>query len=311
MTPPHDRPQRTDASEGEAARDRRGRGRRGRDRALRSRSSSDDDDSPGCTLADATGCSSSPGRTLSITDPIEGNGNGPEYFTCRESLLSVTHADAVVSGSGWPVKVRISFPPGRVLRDTDGFSLSNRCEGDGDPDTIDLVVEIEGDGRTRGFADDAFKVKSRLDPPGGIQVTGSLDCGPAPERRPPGRDPAAGRQPHRLLRRRDRRLGAGHVDLLRARAEASSSPARAGPGGRNITVARLRAGDLQPRARDQRRHALVGDDGRLGLPGGEPGRFAGRSVRVPGRCVLRLLAGSPVDVHERGLRRLAVRQGER
>jgi hypothetical protein len=139
-----------------------------------------DDDSPSCTLADATGCSSLAGRTLSITDPIEGHGNGSEYFTCRDSLLSVTHQDAVVSGSGWPVKVHISFPPGRVLADTDGFSLSNRCEGDGDPDTIDLVVEIEGDGATRGFAGDAFKVKSRLDPPGGIQLTGRLDCGPAP-----------------------------------------------------------------------------------------------------------------------------------
>jgi hypothetical protein len=136
-------------------------------------------DSPGCTVADATGCTSLAGRTLTIAGPVEGHGNGPEYFTCRESLLSVTHPDAVVSGTGWPVRLEIKFPPGRVLAET-GLSLAKGCEGDGDPETIDLVVEIDGDGRTRGFAEDAFKVKSRLDPPGGIQVTGSLDCGPAP-----------------------------------------------------------------------------------------------------------------------------------
>jgi hypothetical protein len=135
----------------------------------------------GCTLADATGCTRVAGRTLTITDPVDGHGNGPEYFTCNTSLQSVTHDDAVVTGSGWPVKVRISFPPGRVLGDESGFSLSPGCKGDGDPDTIDLVVEIDGDGRTRGFGGDAFKVKSTLDPPGGIQVTGTLNCGPAPE----------------------------------------------------------------------------------------------------------------------------------
>ena len=135
-----------------------------------------------CTLADATGCTRVAGRTLTITDPVDGNGTGPEYFTCRESLLSVEHPDAVVTGSGWPVKVRIAFPEDRVLvDDASGFSLSPGCEGDGDPETIDLVIEIEGDGVTRGFSSDAFKVKSTVDPPGGIQVTGSLDCGPSPE----------------------------------------------------------------------------------------------------------------------------------
>jgi hypothetical protein len=133
-----------------------------------------------CSPADATGCSRAAGRTLMITNPREGHANGPEYFTCKQSLLSITHPDAVVTGSGWPVKVHISFPPGRVLSDS-GFSLSPGCEGDGKPGTIDLVVEIEGDGRTRGFADDAFKVKSSLDPHGGIQVTARLDCGPAPQ----------------------------------------------------------------------------------------------------------------------------------
>ena len=78
------------------------------------------------------------------------------------------------------MKVRISFPPGRVLRDDGRLLALARLQGDGDPDTIDLVVEIEGDGLTRGFAGDAFKVKSTVDPPGGIQVTGFLNCGPPP-----------------------------------------------------------------------------------------------------------------------------------
>lgn len=135
-----------------------------------------------CSLADATGCTSVAGRTLTIAGPVDGHGTGPEYLTCDRSLLALTHEDAVVSGEGWPVKVRIAFPPGRVLTgDKIGFSLSPGCRGDGDPETIDLVIEIEGDGATRGFADDAFKVKSTVDPPGGIQVTGFLNCGPPRE----------------------------------------------------------------------------------------------------------------------------------
>ena len=138
-----------------------------------------DDDSAPCSLEDARGCSRAAGRTLTITDPVEGNATGPEYFTCDRSLLEVTHPDAEVTGEGWPVKVSISFPPGRVVRGS-GFSLSPGCEGDGDAETVDLVVEIDGDGRTKGFAEDAFKVKSTVEPEGGIQVTGSLDCGPPP-----------------------------------------------------------------------------------------------------------------------------------
>jgi hypothetical protein len=132
-----------------------------------------------CTLADATGCAAAAGRTLTITDPRAEHAGGSEYFTCRESLLDVTHEDASVSGSGWPVLVRIEFPRGRVI-DESALSLAPGCEGDGDPDTIDLVVELDGDGLTRGFTDDAMKIKSTVDPKGGIQVTGTLNCGPAP-----------------------------------------------------------------------------------------------------------------------------------
>jgi hypothetical protein len=133
-----------------------------------------------CTLGDATGCAAAAGRTLTITDPVAEHANGPEYFTCKTSLLDVEHEDASVSGSGWPVKLDITFPAGRVV-DATAVSLGPGCEGDGDPDTIDLVVEIDGDGKTRGFTDDALKVKSTVEPEGGIQVTGRLDCGPAPE----------------------------------------------------------------------------------------------------------------------------------
>jgi hypothetical protein len=135
-----------------------------------------------CSLADATGCTRAAGRTLTITDPTDGNGTGPEYVTCDTSLLSLSHPDAEVTGEGWPVKVRITFPEGRVLENhATGFSISPGCEGDGDPDTIDLVLEIDGDGLTRGFAADAMKVKSTVDPSGGIQLTGRLNCGPSPE----------------------------------------------------------------------------------------------------------------------------------
>jgi len=51
------------------------------------------------------------------------------------------------------------------------------CAGDGDPDTIDLVLEIQGNGDDIGPASDAVKVKLGAHD---IEIEGYADCGEAP-----------------------------------------------------------------------------------------------------------------------------------
>ncbi|HEU4450255.1 MAG TPA: SRPBCC domain-containing protein [Gaiellaceae bacterium] len=51
------------------------------------------------------------------------------------------------------------------------------CSGDGNPDTIDLVLEIEGDGGSLGPTADAVKVKLGAHD---IDIAGFADCGEAP-----------------------------------------------------------------------------------------------------------------------------------
>ena len=167
-----------------------------------------------------------------------------------------------------------------LVDDAAGFSLSPGCEGDGEPDTIDLVVEIEGDGETRGFSADAFKVKSTVDPPGGLQVTGRLDCGPAPEGvHQDGSSPRADRIGFYDVEIGDWEQGAatcqgaGGGFFISGTAETE---------GTDITVERLRSVTCN--------HGLginrdtVERDGWSTRPSArEPADVAGREVRVPGR----------------------------
>jgi Ca2+-binding RTX toxin-like protein len=62
----------------------------------------------------------------------------------------------------------------------DSIGLRANCTGDDDPATIDLILHVNGDGRTFGGVRDAVKVGS---PPGtvrphDIQIAGYADCGP-------------------------------------------------------------------------------------------------------------------------------------
>jgi hypothetical protein len=62
----------------------------------------------------------------------------------------------------------------------DAVSLTGpRCEGDGDPSTIDLILHIRGNGGSLGPTADAVKLRQG---PHDINITGYADCGkPAPE----------------------------------------------------------------------------------------------------------------------------------
>ena len=77
-----------------------------------------------------------------------------------------------------PLKVDVDFTPGRLFGGNGAIDLYTGCAGDGDPTTIDLIVDVEGDGVTYGPGVDAFKVRQGAGYTAGIQLTGHVDCGP-------------------------------------------------------------------------------------------------------------------------------------
>jgi hypothetical protein len=59
-----------------------------------------------------------------------------------------------------------------------GARLDAGCAGDGNSSTIDLILDIRGDGRTRGPGEDAIRITNHSPGARDIQITGRADCGP-------------------------------------------------------------------------------------------------------------------------------------
>jgi RTX calcium-binding nonapeptide repeat (4 copies) len=112
----------------------------------------------GCSLADALGCAAE--STLVLTDT---------KFFCNRPLAEYGEL---------PLLVRVEVTPGQPFGENGAIDLDSGCAGDGDPETIDLIVDVPGDGRTYGPGVDAFKVRNEAGYDAGIQVTGHVDCGP-------------------------------------------------------------------------------------------------------------------------------------
>jgi hypothetical protein len=112
----------------------------------------------GCDRDDTSGCV--PGAEIVITD---------SQWRCREPLADLARE----AGGTLPLKVTARFT---TYVETSGpvIDLREGCTGDG-TDAIDLIVDVQGDGRTRGGVNDGMSVK--LDAHD-IDVTGHIDCGP-------------------------------------------------------------------------------------------------------------------------------------
>jgi chitodextrinase len=108
-----------------------------------------------CSVADTSGCV--PASTLTFRDG---------QFRCDRPLSSY---------GALPLKVVMEYTPGRLFTGNGAVDLITGCVGDGDSSTIDLIVDIRGDGRTYGPGQDALKVRLGAS---GIQITGHADCGP-------------------------------------------------------------------------------------------------------------------------------------
>jgi hypothetical protein len=111
-----------------------------------------------CTVASTAGCV--PGRTLTLRN---------RKFFCNRRLASYGRL---------PLKVVVLFTVGRRFGGNGAIDLYSGCAGDANPTTIDLIVDVRGNGRSFGPGVDAFKVRQRAGYLRGIQVTGHVDCGP-------------------------------------------------------------------------------------------------------------------------------------
>jgi hypothetical protein len=91
-------------------------------------------------------------------------------WTCSGSLERIANRN----GRGLPLLVKIKFTR-HVNIDPGVIDIQGNCHGDGNSDTIDLILKVQGNGRTKGGTFDAIKVHHR---PHDIQITGYANCGP-------------------------------------------------------------------------------------------------------------------------------------
>ena len=109
-------------------------------------------------MADTSGCV--PQTTLTFTDT---------QFLCNRALSSY---------GPLPLKVIVYFTPGRPYGGNGAVDLATGCAGDANAQTIDLIVDVRGDGRTYGPGIDAMKVRWEAGYNASIQLTGTVQCGP-------------------------------------------------------------------------------------------------------------------------------------
>ena len=105
-------------------------------------------------------------------------------FSCTRALSVIARNNGINGNPGrLPLLVKINFTTYRAIN-PGVVEIRRGCRGDGNNNTIDLILEIEGDGRTQGGTIDAIKVREN---PHDIQITGYANCGPeglGPDGRP-------------------------------------------------------------------------------------------------------------------------------
>jgi hypothetical protein len=119
-----------------------------------------------CSRADATGCATLAGSRINLLN---------QKFSCDRPLAEIAAQNPIGGGPGrLPLLVDVDFTTYLELSPA-VVDLRQDCAGDGDDTTIDLILDIDGDGRTRGGMVDAIKVRLTAHD---IQVTGEANCGP-------------------------------------------------------------------------------------------------------------------------------------
>ena len=75
----------------------------------------------------------------------------------------------VASYGALPLTVHVIVPN----TSTFGAALDSGCTGDGNPNTVDLILDVQGNGADIGPNDDALKVRGAAS----LEVSGHVDCG--------------------------------------------------------------------------------------------------------------------------------------
>ena len=122
--------------------------------------------SSSCSRDDATGCAATAGSRVSLLN---------QKWTCNRPLGDIAAQNPIGASPGHlPLLVEIGFTT-HVDLNPAVVDLRQDCVGDGDDETIDLILAVEGDGRTRGGTVDSIKVRLTASD---IQLTGYANCGP-------------------------------------------------------------------------------------------------------------------------------------
>ncbi len=109
-------------------------------------------------MADTSGCV--PGTTVSFTN---------KHWVCSSPVSSYGKL---------PVKVVLDFTVNYVPPSGGGVvQLAAGCTGDADPNSIDLILDVRGDGKTRGAGDDAIRISYHSPGAKNLQITGKANCG--------------------------------------------------------------------------------------------------------------------------------------
>lgn len=116
-------------------------------------------------MTDTSGCV--PATTIEVANT---------FWRCQQPLANYAPPSQAVK---LPLLVRVTFT-GVFVPATGGgiIQLGNGCTGDADPATVDLILDVRGDGRTYGGGDDAVRTMNVSPGPTDIQITGRADCGP-------------------------------------------------------------------------------------------------------------------------------------
>ena len=113
---------------------------------------------PNCTVTNTSGCVAA--TTLSFTD---------KYWVCSAPISSYGQL---------PVRVVLNFTKNYVPPQGSGVvQLSNGCTGDSNSTSIDLMLDVRGNGKTQGAGDDAIRITYHSPGARNLQITGKANCG--------------------------------------------------------------------------------------------------------------------------------------
>jgi hypothetical protein len=107
-----------------------------------------------CTVASTAGCV--PGTTLTLQN---------QTWTCTRALSSY---------GTLPLKIVLNYTNNST---NFGVRLDAGCAGDANSSTVDLILDIRGNGQTYGIGEDAIRITADSPGASNIQITGHADCG--------------------------------------------------------------------------------------------------------------------------------------